>query len=123
MPKLTDAQQFFYDHAGASYRPGVETLEQGRVRGARRLAAVEKAAAKRGFGYSWSIDPGVNSSEFSDEKPVWRLWRCVMRNRDGGVVNSLHGIDFGRDGGPSGSPYRRVVEAELAIDGLTNPPQ
>jgi hypothetical protein len=35
---------------------------------------------------------------------------------DGNVINSLGGVDFGLDGTPHASHYRRVVEAEIALD-------
>lgn len=34
------------------------------------------------------------------------------------VCQSLHGIDFGRDGSPAQDSYGRVVEAELADEEL-----
>ncbi len=117
------AQDFFYMHAGYSFAPAKETEHQGRTRGAKLLAKVEKQAFARGFYFRWSVDPDCNSSDFSDEKPAWQLWQCAMYNKHGRIVNSLHGIDFGRDGEPCDDPCCRVVEAELAIDGLTNTPQ
>jgi hypothetical protein len=39
-----------------------------------------------------------------------------MRDKAGKVVQSLGGVDFGRDGDPWGQPYARVVEAELALE-------
>lgn len=117
-----NAYQFFMKHAGYSHGPK-ETPMQGRIRCARSLAKDEAEALKRGFSYAWDVDPCTDSSDFSDESPAWSLWQCCMLNSDGRIVNSLHGIDFGRDGTPWGDPYRRVVEAELAGDGLTNAPQ
>ena len=119
----TTAYNFFYTNAGIAYMPEKETKEQGRKRGARELAKTEQQARDGGFSYNWSIDPHTDSSDFSDEQPAWQLWQCAMYNADGRIVNSLHGIDFGRDGSPFGSAYKRVVEAELAQDGLTNEPQ
>lgn len=113
---------FFLKHAGYSYGNG-ETKQQERIRCARALAKNERAASKGGFTYVWSVDPHTDSSDFSDESPAWSLWQCCMLNADGRIVNSLHAIDFGRDGEPWGDPYQRVVEAELASEGLTNKPQ
>lgn len=120
---LTDAERFFYNHAGISYMPGKETAEQGKIRGAKQLAKFEARAYARGFTYHWSVDQSTDSSEFSDVKPAWKLWQCAMYNCRGRIVNSLHAIDFGRDVKPWGQDYRRVVEAELALEGLTNTPQ
>ena len=117
------AIRFFHKHAGYSYDPKTETPLQGRKRCARELAQTEREASQRGFYYLWSIDEAVDSSEFDDDPNPWQLWQCAMFNEDGRIVNSLHGIDFGRDGSPYGDPYRRVVEAELAEEGLTNDPQ
>lgn len=123
------AERFFYQHAGYSYGQG-ETPEQGRERSARELARVERKAINGGFSYRWSIDPDIDSRDWIDDNEdggkncnPWQTWQCAMYNRDGRIVNSLHGIDFGRGGEPWADPYRRVVEAELATEGLTNEPQ
>ena len=112
--------QFFLEHGGSSYNPATETARQGRVRGARQLAEVERRARDGGYSYRWSIDGGASSGDWVEP---WHVWQCAMYNVDSQIVASLHGIDFGRHGEPWGDPYRRVVEAELAIDGLTNQPQ
>jgi hypothetical protein len=122
--------QFFLKHAGQSYNPATETQMQGRIRNARHLAEVERKARDGGFFYIWSIDPDCLSSDWIDDNEdggrnndPWQTWQCAMYNSDRRIVNSLHGIDFGRDGSPHGDTYKRVVEAELALDGLTNEPQ
>ena len=121
--------KFFYNHAGYSYDPKHETIRQGKTKCARALASAEAAAREGGFCFKWSIDPHSTSAEFDNDdfrgsnSDPWQLWQCCMFNSDGGTVNSLHGIDFGRDGNPWSDPYRRVVEAEIAMDGITNPPQ
>jgi hypothetical protein len=120
---MDESVTFFYMNAGWGYMPGEETPEQGHERGARELARAEYLAYNRGFTYRWSVDPGTDSSDFSDGRPPWALWQCAMYNRDSRIVASLHGIDFGRNGEPWGNNYRRVVEAELALEGLTNTPQ
>lgn len=117
-----NAYQFFMKHAGYSYGNG-ETKMQGRIRCARQLAKDEAAARRYGFTYAWDIDPDINSSDFDDTRPPYRLWQCCMLNPEGRIVGSLHGIDFGPDGTPWANPYRRVEEAELAYDVLTNAPQ
>ena len=132
--------QFFLKHAGFSYDPKTETRMQGRMKCARMLAKAEREARDGGFSYQWSIDPDILSSDWihdnedgeRDHDP-WHTWQCAMYapykpqeeyyGLRPGIVASLHGIDFGRDGKPWGNPYKRVVEAELAIDGLTNEPQ
>lgn len=105
--------QFFREWAGFSYDPAKETPAQGKARGARSLAAAERWAGKRGIEYVWCMDPHIDSSDFSDEKPAWQLWQCALRYK-GRCIASLHGIDFGRDGSPYSNNYARVVQAELA---------
>lgn len=56
----------------------------------------------------------------------YHLWQCTAWQCEGDDMGaltyraSLGGIDFGRDGEPWGNPYRRVVEAELALEALDN---
>lgn len=107
---------FFLTHAGYSYNPQTETPMQGRRRCARALAWAEMRARDVGASFEWSIDPDVDSSEWSDEEPPYAQWQCIARDASGVVFASLHGIDFGRGKEPWGDPYRRVVEAELASE-------
>lgn len=106
---------FFLEHAGFSYDPKTETESVGKLRGAIALVDAERLASEAGYFFHWENDPGIDSSDFSDEQPAWRLWICQCCNPQGEIVESLGGIDFGRDGEPWGNPYRRVVEAELAL--------
>lgn len=110
------AYHFFLAHAAYSYNPQIETPMQGRIRCAQQLASAERRASVAGVSFEWSIDPDYNSSEWTDELPVWATWQCLARRADGSVFASLSGIDFGRDNEPWGDPYRRVVEAELACE-------
>lgn len=134
--------QFFLKHAGYSWNEKTETRMQGRVKGARALARAEREARDGGFTYRWSIDPDSLSSDWAEhnteDPPIradgsradggscgcskcdpWQVWQCAMYNSDGHIVNSLHSIDFGRDGEPWGDPCKRVVEAELALEALS----
>ena len=113
---MTTAYNFFLANAGFSYNPETETKIQGRRRCAKGLAKAETWARENGYSFDWSVDPYVDSSEFSDESPAWQLWVCVMYGPEGEHVSSLHAIDFGRDGSPYGDSYKRVVEAELASE-------
>lgn len=112
--KLSDAEQFFYDQAGYYYDPKTETENQGHIRCAKLLAATEQHAKSSGIRYEWERDD-LTSREFSDERPFYPLWVCIAR-KGGEVIGSLCGIDFGRGIKPQGQPYKRVVEAELAIE-------
>lgn len=109
---------FFYAHAGYSYRPDTETPSQGRRRCARELARAERLGSAAGLSFTWSYDPDIDSSDFDDSADPWPLWQCECFNEDGGMAAYLGGIDLGRDGIPHGDPYRRVVEAELAMEAL-----
>ena len=110
---MQSAYHFFYANAGYSYDPTVETQEQGRQRCAARLAEVEQQARDMGYSFRWELDD-IDSSDFSDDPEPWRLWVCTMCDEEGNALESLGGIDFGRDGEPWGNPYQRVVETELA---------
>lgn len=113
---LSKQEQFFYDNAGYSYDPKTETPEQGKVRCAKAMAEAETWATEEGYYYRWEIDLFSDSSDWSDEEPPWSVWACAMYSPDAQVVASLSGIDFGRDKEPWGDSYRRVVEAELALE-------
>jgi hypothetical protein len=118
--KARTPESFFWKHAGYSYNPTAgETPEQGRRACAVALAAAERAGSDAGLSFDWMIDPDVDSSDWSDDPEPWRQWVCLCRDMDGAVVASLGAIDFGRDGEPLGSDYRRVVEAELASEATT----
>lgn len=111
----TSPEQFFYDHAGYSYDPKRETPEQGRRKCARLLARAERKGSEAGLSFEWQHDD-ITSDEFKSSGSPWRLWACVCRSVDGEILSSLGGIDFGRDGEPWGDTYRRVIEAELALE-------
>jgi hypothetical protein len=108
--------KFFYDNAGYSYDPKTETPEQGRANCARILACAELISKSIGMQYSWTIDPGTDSSAFDNDPEPWALWQCLAYDQHGDIVASLHGIDFGRFGHPDSDDYSRVVEAELAAE-------
>jgi hypothetical protein len=112
-------RDFFYEHAGYSVKQG-ETREQGRRRCARELERAERDGSDAGLSFEWKVDRDMDSSDWTDETPAWATWNCCCRDANGEIVASLCGIDFGRDGEPWGNPYRRVVEAELASEGLHN---
>ena len=115
---MNQTEQFFYDNAGYSYDPKTETKEKGRRRTAAFLAQAESKATEQGFSFQWRVDPYMDSSEFSDDPEPWALWECLIHAPDGSILTGIGGIDFGRDGEPWGDNYRRVVEAELALESL-----
>lgn len=105
---MTPTEQFFFDNAGYSYDPKVETLEQGRAKCAQRLAAAEAEADRRGLWVEWVDD---------DEEDGAPRWCALLRDSNSAILNSLGGIDV------CAGPYARVVAAELAADVLLTPEQ
>jgi hypothetical protein len=114
---FSEAEQFFYDHAGYNRSPD-EPAWSGRAR-----SAVLSADAERRFNNSdaymvWEIDPDADNepteSYFVSGFPQWQA--VLMRGNE--VLASLGGIDFGRlyRVTPEGHPYARVVTAELASE-------
>lgn len=116
LPGLTQDEQFFYDNAGSSYDPIKQTKEQGKIEGAKKLAAAEAAARQKGYSFNWEIDRLTDSSDFSTSRPAWKLWVCSIYDGEGEYVNCIGGVDFGRGGAPWGEDYRRVVDGELALE-------
>lgn len=120
---MTKVERFFYDNAGYSYNPATETPEQGQEKSAILLAGAERWAQEAGYDFIWDIDPYASSADWIDDNEdggkyydPWQVWFCSMVDEKGKTVQSLHAIDFGRDGQPWGNSYRRVVEAELAAE-------
>ena len=111
-----EAFTFFREHAGSSYRPGRETVAQGRARGAQALAYAEARARALGAVFVWQHCPDADSSDFTDEEPSWALWDCLCYGSSGRVLATLSAVDFGRDGSPYSDAYARVVAAELALE-------
>lgn len=113
----TDAVRFFYEHAGYSWDRKTGTEEEGHRSSAQALADAEARARGVGITFEWTIDYDTDSSDWSDERPSWQTWQCVAW-LDENIWGSLGGVDFGRDGEPWGEPYKRVVEAQVALEAL-----
>jgi hypothetical protein len=120
---FTRAEAFFLEHAGYCYDPKRETREEGRARCARELARAEHIARVSGVLFEWGIDPDGSSADWINEGEdggpdcdPWEVWSCALYDHEGAHLDSLHGIDFGRDGHPHGEPYARVVQANLALE-------
>lgn len=103
------AEDFFYANAGSSYDPASETEDQGRRRSARELVRAEKWAQTNGYTFTWIDDPEASRDSGHPE------YACIMYCRHGGPAQSLWAIAF-EDFGPPCDPYRRVVQAELALE-------
>ena len=106
---LGPAERFFYAHAGYSHKPGVESPEQGRTRGAKALARAEAHASRHGWRVAWKEDRDCDPEDYEHGEDV--LWARLL---DGGGkgLGSL-GCIVGAD-----ANYRRVVEAELALEAM-----
>lgn len=115
------AVKFFYKHAGSSYMPGKETPAQGKRRGAKRLAHAEAAAKRRGWEVEWDHEqsPDLSWADEEQREDIEEVLDAVLKDEHGHVLASLGNITFGRDS-MANRNYRRVVEAELALEALGN---
>lgn len=116
-----DGYRHMREHAGFSYRPSIETPEEGRVRCALALARADFYLHESGrYWCGWTDDDQPSQcwnpeTETYDESPAWV---CVLYDGDQltrrdlpAIVQVLGGIDA-----PEGHPYRRVIEAELMLE-------
>ena len=125
LENLTEAEQFFYHHAGFSYDPKVETPEEGKLRCAHELFIAETDARMQGFYFEWSEDDGCAGCDCGsddcqcsftggvvteDHRPLV----CIAYSEPGGEVRASLGGICGAD-----ANYRRVVQAEVALEALS----
>jgi hypothetical protein len=129
---------FFLRHAGGSYNPQTETKQQGRIRGAQQLAKAERWAESEGLVYRWEEDTdcGPDDFEFEEDKEHVRqdgARYCVLVRqcpecyakcgteaaycKHDEVLTSLSGITESLNNRERDN-YRRVVEAELALEAM-----
>lgn len=111
------AYWFFLRNAGCSWNPKTETKLQGMSRGARQLAKAERDARALGYSFDWTDDWGIGShvkefgaESYPEEPSTCEI--CIMRNEGGTIVQTLGCVD------DATREYRRVVEAELALEEL-----
>lgn len=110
---------FFRKHGGYAKKPG-ESTHAAKNRMARALARAEAEASARGWRVEWEGDPEGASDFESDvrmgytsrEEEPREILGAVLRDEEGHVLSSLWGIED-----PT-REYRRVVEAELALEAL-----
>jgi len=114
---MNNDEQFFYDNAGFGWNPlEDESQEAGHVRCAIALAKAEKIASDAGVQFSWTIDEFIDSSDYDDDEiEAHSLWQVAAQDAEGNVFTSLGGVDF-TNGEPWEDDYKRVVEAELALE-------
>ena len=121
--------KFFAEHAGHSYRPGVESQEEGQLRGAIRLTHAENWLSERMTGQDvigsvdveWEEDANYDPMDYDDGYNMPAVgWECQVWVYDGKrwvYEAGLSGITFAGDGELDlRDPYVRVVEAELALE-------
>jgi hypothetical protein len=103
--------EFFYKHAAYSYGPD-QTKRQGRMEGAMKLARAEREAEERGWNVEWQPDGmPYDMGDAETEMPNEVLF-AVLKDASGNIIGSLSGI------ADPDNNYRRVVEAELALEAL-----
>lgn len=116
MTRLADAKRFFFENAGYSYDPTKETHEEGRRRCASDLAHAEEWLRNSDdLRVLWADDDDGDHSYTDGEGfegyTVTTCEFCSILNESGSVIYaSLGCIDDADD------DYRRVVEAELAME-------
>lgn len=108
---MTEDEAFMWEHAGWSYMPGHETPEQGRLDGAKRLAAAEEWLKEEGGNATWEVDEVHDREECTYVCCVAVGCECGRKCCCGERSAFLGGIDAAeRD------TYRRIVEAVLALE-------
>ena len=114
MMTLKDRVEFFFKHAGFSYRPEKETREQGRLRCALSLARAEEALASHPTAWvEWEGEDMPPDEEWRGQiEEGSLLWVLASIFVDDDCVASLGGILLKS----MDEPYVRVVEAELALE-------
>lgn len=112
-----NAYTFFLKHAGYSYDPVRETPIQGRRRCARALAQAEKHAREQDWQYAWIFDEdgciGCDCGQADcacSTGAAHESLICVLRDDIGRIRATLGSVC-----NPT-REYRRVVEAELALE-------
>jgi hypothetical protein len=115
---MSPQARFFYRTAGYSWTPATETEKQGRLRCAESLAKAEKwLAAQPGHCIDWEFERDPDYSGIDHRDPLYCCLVSVVCTECGGrgKCASLGNIDLGPEGTDDES-YKRVVEAELALE-------
>lgn len=103
---MTKLEQFFFDNAGFSFDPKTETKEQGMERGAVELAKAMHFALDQNWTFEWGTDEDGHECDEDHSVEYCQL-------NDGNILlQSLSGICGAT------VDYRRVVEAELALQAM-----
>lgn len=114
------------EHGASSYRPSLETAEQGAVRSALELARADFALHASGAFVEWERDYEADTSWMDAEQRAelergeTAMMGAALYNADGAYAAGLWSIHMRTPYGAD--PYRRVVEAELALEaGICHP--
>lgn len=113
---MTEAERFFYEHAGWAHPVGASEAEQdaARVRNAQGLAAAEQRVKDGPYFVDKEIDDLPWDGDVPWDGPLWVV--CLYSVEGTGrpeLVGSLGGVAC-----EEGDPYLRVVAAELAVQYL-----
>lgn len=110
---VQDPVRFFYGEAGYSWGAD-ETPDQGRMRGARTLAAAEARLKAGPYFVEFEPDPEPWAGCEPYAGPLWIV--CLYRTPDDGLgAAELIGA-IGQVPAEQGDPYLRVIAAELAAE-------
>lgn len=112
-----DNVRFFYENAGASWNPATETPEQGRQRGAERLAQVEAWGQRSGYWFGVGIDPDpMWDDDVERETTDYDQYIVALYSTTGERVATVGSIDIGPDVDPDWHPHIRLIKAELLFE-------
>jgi hypothetical protein len=115
MTEFTEAEQFFYDNAGYSYNPARETYEQGRIRGAMKLARAENKFLRGPYFVTYEPDDVPWDGDQPYDGPLWSVTLFSVSESDTPlVIGSMCSVAC-----DEGDPYLRVIAAELALEHLS----
>jgi len=109
--KLKKKIAFFYKHGGYGRSPG-QSVEEGRRESAERLARAEAFGESAGWKVSWTTDQDEYQLGDAETEPPSEVLVATLLDADDNVLGSLGGI------GDPDNNYKRVVEAELALDAM-----
>lgn len=107
---MTKDERFFWNNAGWSYVPAIETEEQGRLRGAQELAMAERWGEDAGIEVVWEPDDYGYVSR--DDDSVEEVLAAQLAYKGKRLPYSLCGIE------DPDQNYRRVVGAELMLEAM-----
>jgi hypothetical protein len=106
---LSEAERFFYDHAGNSYNPRIE------IEAARRLAAAEQRMKDGPYFIAVTPDDVPWDGDVPYDGPLWIVGLySVEGSTDSELIGSIGSVATET----VSDPYIRVVAAELASENI-----